>query len=157
MKALVIYDSIFGNTEKIALAVGEAAGARGGEGGCAPSCRSGGNWFAAGGLAHARLPPTEGIQKLLKGLPKGSLAGVAVGGFDTRADVEEVNNKFLTGMVKVFGYAAEPIQKALVEKRAAARCLPPTGFFITASEGPLREGELERAKEWGKQAVGKAG
>ena len=28
MKALVIYDSVFGNTEKIALAVGEGAGAQ---------------------------------------------------------------------------------------------------------------------------------
>ena len=28
MKALVIYDSVFGNTEKIARAVGEAAGAQ---------------------------------------------------------------------------------------------------------------------------------
>ena len=99
--------------------------------------------------------PTEGIQKFLKGLPKNSLLDVAVGAFDTRADVAKVNNKFLTSMVKVFGYAAEPIEKALV-KRGGRQAVPPAGFFIEESEGPLREGELERAKEWGKQAAGKA-
>ena len=79
-----------------------------------------------------------------------------MGGFDTRADVATVNNRVLTGMVKVFGYAAEHIDKALV-KCGGRQAVLPAGFFIEESEGPLREGELDRAKEWGKQAAGKAG
>jgi hypothetical protein len=26
---------------------------------------------------------------------------------------------------------------------------PPEGFIVTGTEGPLREGELARAREWG--------
>ena len=156
MKALVIYDSVFGNTEKIALAIGDGAGAQvvkvgelqGGE-------LEGVDLLLVGSPTRA-FRPTEGIQKFLKKLPKGSLAGVAVGGFDTRADVATVNNRMLTSMVKVFGYAAEPIDKALV-KCGGRQAVPPAGFFIEESEGPLREGELERATEWGRQAAGKAG
>jgi hypothetical protein len=67
-----------------------------------------------------------------------------------------VKNAFLTFMEGIFGYAAEPIAKALV-KCGGLQAVPPAGFFVHGSEGPLWDGELERAKEWGKQAAGKTG
>ena len=29
--------------------------------------------------------------------------------------------------------------------------MPPEGFFVNGTEGPMKEGELERAAEWAKQ------
>ena len=101
--------------------------------------------------------PTEGIQKFLKGLPKNALAGVAVGGFDTRMDVKEVKNKVLTFMVRHLRLRRGTHRRRRWSNAAGGRRVPPAGFFVHGSEGPLWDGELERAKEWGKQAVGKAG
>jgi hypothetical protein len=61
-----------------------------------------------------------------------------------------VNNKFLTFMEGIFGYAADPIAKGLVKKGAELKGTA-EGFFVNASEGPLRDGELERAAAWAKE------
>lgn len=31
--------------------------------------------------------------------------------------------------------------------------MPPAGFFVNGKEGPLKEGELERAAEWARQIL----
>ena len=31
--------------------------------------------------------------------------------------------------------------------------MPPEGFYVEGKEGPLKQGELERAKEWGADVV----
>ena len=49
--------------------------------------------------------------------------------------------------MKLFGYAAEPISKKLRNKGAEI-VIPPEGFCVNDTEGPLKEGELERAKSW---------
>jgi len=154
MKALVIYDSVFGNTEKIARAVGEGIVAQVVKVDALQDGALAGVALLLVGSPTRAFRPTEGIQKFLRGLPKNALEGISVGGFDTRADVATVNNRVLTSMVKVFGYAAEPIASSLV-KKGGHQVVAPAGFFIEESEGPLRAGELERAKEWGKQAAGK--
>jgi flavodoxin I len=55
-------------------------------------------------------------------------------------------------MAHMFGYAAEPIAASLV-KHGGTQILPPAGFFVMDTEGPLREGELERAAAWGREIV----
>ena len=50
------------------------------------------------------------------------------------------------------GYAAEPIAKGLKRKGGDQR-LPPEGFYVADTEGPLKEGELERAAEWAQRVV----
>jgi hypothetical protein len=50
-------------------------------------------------------------------------------------------------MVKIFGYAAKPIAEKLV-KRGGVLVGEPIGFEVVESEGPLYEGELERAETW---------
>ena len=72
--------------------------------------------------------------------------------FDTRAIVEEIDNKILTFMVSIFGYAAKPITDAMA-KKGGTPVLEPEGFFVKDSEGPLKDGELRRAKEWGQKAL----
>jgi hypothetical protein len=83
----------------------------------------------------------------VRGLPSGSLAGVHVAAFDTRISMEDTDSGVLRAMVKVFGYAAKPIGKAL-QRKGGAEAAPPEGFFVTGTEGPLKDGELERAAEW---------
>jgi hypothetical protein len=64
-------------------------------------------------------------------------------------DVKEVKNALLTVLESIFGYAADPMAKALVQK-GATLLGKPAGFFVAASEGPLRDGELEKAVAWAK-------
>jgi hypothetical protein len=75
-----------------------------------------------------------------------------VAAFDTRVEVAKVNSAFLTFMVKLFGYAAEPIARGL-KKKGGLLVGTPAGFFVLGKEGPLEEGELERAASWAKQLL----
>lgn len=152
MKALVVFESFFGNTEKIARAVAE---------GLAAHCEvtvlrvadARPEQFKTFDLVVIGSPtrgfqPSDGTKALLKALPSGALQGVKVAAFDTRMDVKEVNNAFLTFMERIFGYAAEPIGKALV-KAGGTLVGKPQGYFVHGSEGPLWDGEIERAAAWG--------
>ena len=56
---------------------------------------------------------------------------------------------------RIFGYAAEPILKKLEKKRGEA-VVPAEGFFVGGTEGPLDEGELERATAWAQEIAGRA-
>jgi flavodoxin len=156
MKVLVVYDSVFGNTEKVAQAMGNALG---GEaevqtlrvGDVRPEHLSGLDALIAGSPTRA-FSPTPAIKAWLRGLPANSLEGVRVAAFDTRVSLEDVDSALLTFMVKLFGYAAEPIGKRLVRK-GGKPAMPPEGFIVEGTEGPLREGELERAADWARQIL----
>lgn len=152
MKTLILYDSTFGNTEKIAGAIAAGIGKNG-------DCR-------VLKLLDASLEDVKGIDLLLLGsptiafnpslntkiflkrIPRNSCAGIKAAAFDTRMDVQEVNSKFLIFMAKHFGYAEKRIVKDL--RRAGCEITAPSeGFIVMGSEGPLKDGELDRAKAWG--------
>ena len=75
-----------------------------------------------------------------------------VAAFDTRTDMDTLNGamrlfgKFLNRL----GYAAPKISSSL-ETKGGQVILSPEGFIVGDKEGPLREGELERAVTWGQQ------
>ncbi len=96
--------------------------------------------------------PTKASSALLKALTKNALKGVKVSAFDTRITEQKIKEsaRFLPALVKMFGYAAEPLAEQLVAK-GGQLILPAEGFFVGDTEGPLLEGELERAEAWGKQ------
>ncbi|MCE1253279.1 MAG: nitric oxide synthase [Anaerolineae bacterium] len=151
MKALIIYDSVFGNTEKIANAIGEAM-LPGAEveikriGSVVPEQLNGLDLLVVGSPTRG-FRPTEPISQFLRNIPRGSLKGVKIAAFDTRVSVEDVNNAILSFLVKIFGYAAQPINKGLVNK-GGFQMAEPQGYIVKESEGPLQEGELERAALW---------
>lgn len=156
MKVLVVYDSVFGNTEKVAQAIGaafepqaEVTTLRIGEV-TADHLKDLGALVV--GSPTRKFSPTPAIKKWLSSLPSRSLDGVKIAAFDTRVDVEEVNSRILTGFVKLFGYAAEPMAAQLV-KKGGSQAVQPAGFIVLGTEGPLREGELERAAEWARQIL----
>jgi flavodoxin I len=163
MKALVVYDSFFGNTQKIACAIGDAIGDALASQADVLTLRVGD--VKSEHLAELSLlvvgSPTRSFsaspatKAWLKALVPNSLSGVKVAAFDTRADMNDVNSRALTAFVKLFGYAAEPIANSLT-KRGGTLVVPPEGFFIKDKEGPLKDGEIERATAWGRQIAAKA-
>lgn len=152
MKALVVYDSAFGNTEKVAQAMAAELGCEARHvTAVTPEQLTGLDALIVGSPTQA-FQALKPVKAFLKSIPAGSLRGVKVAGFDTRMDVKEVNNAVLTVFSKAFGYAAEPIGKQLV-KKGGTQAMPPEGFIVTGEKGPLRDGELERAAEWAKRIL----
>ena len=88
MKVLVIYDSVFGNTEKVARAIAEGLGEEGDRRDETPG-RGDGDGMAGYDLLVVGSPtrgfrPTEGLVALLNQLPAGALKGRRAAAFDTR-------------------------------------------------------------------------
>lgn len=149
MKALVVYDSVFGNTERIARAVGQALGPdvevlRVGD--VQPEQLAGLGLLLAGSPTRA-FRPTPAMTGFLKGIPAQGLRGVRVAAFDTRISIDDPVPGFLRFMIRIFGYAAEPMASRLVRKGGEPAAAP-AGFFVEGTEGPLKDGELERAAAW---------
>ncbi len=151
MKALIIYDSFFGNTEQVARAIGGALGNP--EDICVnrvsevrPEQLQGLDLLIVGSPTRA-FRPSEATQKFLKGLAPDALKGVRVAAFDTRMDVNGSTPAILRFFAKIFGFAAQPIAKRL-KKSGGELVTSPEGFIVKDTEGPLKDGELERAAAW---------
>jgi flavodoxin I len=144
MKALVVYDSVYGNRERIARAIadaitpsGEVKILRAGEMNTSELASI--DLLIVGTPVHGGRP-TPAVQDFVSKMAQQSLEGVKVAAFDTR-----VTSKF----AKIFGNAAGRIARQLT-KKGGILTAPPEGFFVTATKGPLKEGELERAAAWAK-------
>ena len=149
MDVLVVYDSYFGNTEKVAQAISAAYGpaaqaVRASD--VKPEMLKGIKLLIVGSPTRA-FQPSDGTKRFLKSLAPNALTGVRVAAFDTRIAVEDANSKFLKIMVRLFGYAAKPIGSSLT-RRGGSLAEEPEGFIVNGTEGPLKDGELERAAAW---------
>ena len=159
MRSLVVYESWFGNTQRIAA---EIAGALESEGDVgllsvddplpsledvdllvvgAPthvhglsSRRSRVGAVDQGGRGDAGI----GVRGFIDALPNGA-RGPRVAAFDTRAHKP----------VWLVGSAARGIVRRLRE-HGYRLAVEPESFFVQGTPGPLEEGELERAAEWGR-------
>lgn len=162
MNALVVYESIYGNTRAIAEAVAEGLGdAEALPVHEAATRLADTELLIVGGPTHmhglatirsrqmaaeagreddgAHIEPdaTEepGLRGWLRDLPPGNGARAAT--FDTRLD----KSPWLTGV------ASRGIAKRL--RRRGYDILGTESFLVDDSEGPLAEGELDRARAWG--------
>lgn len=156
MKVLTIYDSYFGNTEKIAHAIGDALGSHKGVevlrvGTVKPEQLTGLDLLIVGSPTRA-FRPSAPITRLLKGIARKGLEGVRVAAFDTRFSASDVESRVLRTLMNSFGYAAKPIADRLARVDGEL-IIPPEGFIVVDTEGPLREGELERAEAWARRIV----
>jgi hypothetical protein len=79
--------------------------------------------------------------------------GVQVAAFDTRIAGEDVDSRIFPPFVRVFVYAAKPLADSLV-KKGGKLLIAPEGFLVNGKEGPLKDGELERASRWAEQIAG---
>jgi flavodoxin len=149
MKSLVIYDSVYGNTEKIARAIGDALGKPGEVKVVRP-----------GEVDQAELQsfdllvigsPVQGgratraVQDLVNNIPANGLKNVRVATFDTR---------MRHWVATVLGYAGDRMARTL-KKKGASVVSAPGGFIVIGKEGPLAKGEIERAAAWAKGLPGR--
>jgi flavodoxin len=153
MQALIVYDSVYGNTERIAQAISSVLGARNEirvrrVGDVNSTDLANLNLLIVGSPTH-QFRATPAIKKFIGGIRKGELKNVHVAAFDTRLGMEDMPSPILPPFVKIFGYAAKPIADSLVSK-GGRLVTTPEGFLVKGMEGPLKEGELERAATWAK-------
>jgi flavodoxin len=158
MKVLIVYDSVFGNTEKIAKAIGDSFGAEENAEVLKVSDINAEqlkniDLLIVGSPTRA-FKPTKAIVDFLIKIPTDGLKEINVAAFDTRISTTDANSRLLNGLVKVFGYAAKPIADKL-QKKGGNHMVSPEGFFVKDSEGPLKDGELERAVNWAMTVKGK--
>ncbi|MEP7204918.1 MAG: flavodoxin domain-containing protein [Candidatus Saccharibacteria bacterium] len=150
MNTLVVYDSDYGNTEKIAKAIADAV-----------TKTHQVRLLRVGEATPADLPPidllvvgsptqggmaTKALQEYLKKLSPNSLAGVRVAAFDTRYSIKE-QGKSLRLLMRIIGFAAPRIATTL-RKKGGDLVADPEGFIVDNKSGPLKPGELERATAW---------
>ena len=147
MQTVVIYDSKFGNTEKIAEAIGRGIGTVSDVRvlstveAAQPAPAESADLLVLGGPTHNH-GPSAGLRALLSGLPD-SFRGVPAACFDTRYRGPEL----------LMGSAAAGAAKALAVA-GTELVTSPESFYMTR-RGPLElqqlePGEIERAEQWGK-------
>lgn len=144
MKAVIVVDSVYGNTRKIADAMYAALGAE------AQLIKA---WeFQPDMLEHADVVifgspinvwrPTANMLEALKRLKEADLHGKKVTSFDSRYD------KWWAGT------ACHRIARAL-RRQGGQLITKPQHFIVLGPEGPLRDGEEERAQQWVQSVVEK--
>jgi Flavodoxin domain len=161
MNAIVVYESMYGNTRRVAQAIGE------GLGGATvvsvheePADLQAVDLIVVGGPTHMHGLATSlsrrmaaeagqedgtevepgategpGLRAWMHGLPH--CQGTFAAAFDTRLD----RSTALTGT------AAQAIGRRL--RRRGYRVLSTGSFLVEDSVGPLEDGELDRARRWG--------
>jgi flavodoxin I len=147
MKTFVVYDSVYGNTEKVAHAIGDAIP------GEVRVLRVGQvkageletvDLLIIGSPTHGALP-TEAVQRLVEKIGPPAREGAQVATFDTR---------LTWGFLRRWGFAASKVADKLKEKGWALAGAP-EGFFVKGlKKGPLKRGEAERATAWAKEITG---
>ena len=152
MNALVLYDTKFGNTERIAetiaLAFQEAVPTR------LTAIEDvtdlaaeldGVDILVVGGPTQIH-GISGGLRHMIESLGEGSLKGIRTAAFDTR----------LHGMKLVTGSAAVRLGR-LLRRRGAWLVVPPTSFIVEGREGPLQPGEVEHAQAWAVEVLNAVG
>jgi flavodoxin len=142
MNALVVYFSKFGNTQMVAEAIAEKLASNG-------SVRTiSSDDLTANELKDADLivmgSPThnmnlpKSVKPIFERLPRRVLSGTPIAAFDTSYKMSWWLNQFT---------ASKRLAKKL-RKLGGKLAVPPEIFHVMEREGPLYEGEIERAQTW---------
>jgi flavodoxin len=146
MRSVVVYDSQFGNTEAVAQVIARALDAYG------PARAAHVHETAITQLRDVDLlvlgcptlswSATASMRIFIEHLPLEVLRNHRIACFDTRLHVPRWIGRF-----------AAPQMASRLRKRHIEPIAPPEGFFVKGREGPLQEGELERAALWAKRVA----
>jgi len=142
MNALVVYYSKFGNTRRVAEAIAHTLESKGAvrvvsADDLAASDLAGSDLVVMGSPTH-RMKLPEGVQSLLRALPGGALQGACVATFDTSYK--------MSGWLARFTVARKLVRA--LRRLGGRQVVPPETFHVVEREGPMYEGEIERAKTW---------
>ncbi|MFQ6170668.1 flavodoxin family protein [Oryzobacter sp. R7] len=165
-RALVVYESFWGNTEQVArevaAGVGEVMPVEVVDVGAAPASLDGVGLLVAGGPTHAfsmTRPSTRrdardkgaprggvdrGLREWLEGLPR--VEDVRVATFDTRV-----------GSVRHLPGSAARGAARSARRHGLRQIAPPESFWVRDMGGPLEDGELDRALAWGHDVAAAVG
>jgi len=162
MKTLVVYESMFGNTERIARAVAhglaETLDVEVQEVSSAPAQVSGYTYDLAvvGGPTHAfsLSRPSTRADAVRQGASQGEQGfGLRewIGRLRAGAQVPVVAT-FDTRVEKVRGWPGSAAHKAArMLRRDGFEAMTTESFYVTDVAGPLAAGEVERARAWGRR------
>ncbi len=142
MRTLVVYDSLYGNTERIARAIGSAIS---GEVEVLRVSEVGSALLRPFDLLVVGCPTqnsgaTKPILSFVEGIPSQVLKAARVATFDTR---------YQSFLATLIGSGASKIADA-IRKRGGILVALPEGFIVKGKKGPLKEDEIERASAWAK-------
>lgn len=152
MQSLILYESFFGNTRKIAFAIAKGIGQN-------ESCQV----LQVKEASFNRLmkidfvvvgSPTIGFHllpavfKFIDSLTNNSLAGIKIAAFDTRIKADGSSLYAQPIFLTAYTHAASYIAERLAEK-GGRLIAAPQGFLVHTPKGPLVDGELHRATLWG--------
>jgi len=156
MRVLVVYESMFGNTEAIARAVADGLSGRMDvelhEVAKAP-VSEGVDLIVAGGPTHAfsLSRPSTREDAIAQGATRGNESiGVRGGlGHLPRATKVESFAAFDTRIDKVRRLPGSAATAARIARRLGYASAGHESFYVSDTAGPLVAGELERARTWG--------
>ncbi len=146
MKSVVVYDSLYGNTELIAKAIGETLDCN-----VYPveefnlSNLQSTDLLVIGSPVHGGRP-TPIIDQFISSLPEASLHNLYCAVFDTRFE-HSGHSLGIKIVLSVIRFAAERMEKA-VTRKGGRLLVKPQGFIVEDKEGPLKAGELDKAALW---------
>jgi flavorubredoxin len=150
MNTFVVYDSQYGNTERIAQAIADTLRAFGQAQAIRvdpahPVSFQGVDLLILGSPTQG-FRPTLAMQFLLGNVSSQALRGLAVACFDTR----------FRG--RLWKSSAAPRMARQLRTMGVEPIIPPESFFVKAmkKEGPLLAGEVERAATWARMLFTKA-
>ena len=164
MKAIVVYESHWGNTAAIACAIAEGIGP---EASALSTAEATGDALSGVDLIVAGAPllgfslPTESMVKGLAGEAGKAPAPPDMSHPSMRSWLENLGKG--SGRAAAFEtriwWSPGSAAKAILGKLEAAGYRPaaqPQRFAVKGRYGPLRDGELERAKAWGAELAEEA-
>jgi flavodoxin len=148
MNALVVYYSRFGNTQQVAEAIAETLASEGtvrvlSTDQLTASDLTGVDLLVMGTPTH-RMNLPEDVRAVLRALPKRVLRGASVAAFDTSYKMSALLARF----------TAAPKLARELRKLGGRQIAPPETFHVVEREGPLYDGEIERAKAWAESIRG---
>jgi hypothetical protein len=157
MKAVVVYESLWGNTAAVAAAIAEGIGpgtpflstaeATG-------AALDGVDLVVAGAPVLGFKLPTDQMRQSVRTSPGKAPSPPDLSHPSMRSWLDALppghacSAAFDTQVRGPFGKAAPAIAEALRDA-GYRQIAEPAGFIVTGKFGPLREGELERARRWG--------
>jgi flavodoxin len=148
MNALVVYHSQFGNTRQVAEIIArvfDGAGvARTLSADRLTAAELEGVDLVVMGTPTHKMNLPEAVRPVFERLPRRSLRGTPVAAFDTSYEMSAFLARFT---------AAKRVDKKL-RKLGGKRLVPPQTFHVEHHhEGPLLDGEIERARRWAESIV----